>query len=87
MHSAKPDAKKRGPKAKNTRPKDMLKPNPPQLDGSGEASSEGRSRDIPCRWDSPSRPNRPVGQPHKCRCPNDRDSHGIPSRCVHGSRR
>ena len=32
MHSAKPDAKKRGPKAKNTRPKDMPDPNPPQLD-------------------------------------------------------
>ncbi|MCH7229045.1 DNA mismatch repair protein MutS [Haloferula sp. A504] len=32
MHSAKPDAKKRGPKAKNTRPKDMPEPNPPQLD-------------------------------------------------------
>jgi DNA mismatch repair protein MutS len=32
MHSAKPDAKKRGPKAKNTRPKSMPDPNPPQLD-------------------------------------------------------
>ena len=32
MHSAKPDAKQRGPKAKNTRPKDMPEPNPPQLD-------------------------------------------------------
>lgn len=32
MHSAKPDAKKRGPKAKNTRPKNAPEPNPPQLD-------------------------------------------------------
>ena len=32
MHSAKPDAKKRGPKAKNTRPKNAAEPNPPQLD-------------------------------------------------------
>ncbi|MCU0797821.1 MAG: DNA mismatch repair protein MutS [Akkermansiaceae bacterium] len=32
MHSAKPDAKKRGPKAKNTRPQGMPEPNPPQLD-------------------------------------------------------
>ncbi len=32
MHSAKPDAKKRGPKAKNTRPRDLPEPNPPQLD-------------------------------------------------------
>jgi len=32
MHSAKPDAKQRGPKAKNTRPQDMPEPNPPQLD-------------------------------------------------------
>jgi DNA mismatch repair protein MutS len=32
MHSAKPDAKQRGPKAKNTRPTGMPEPNPPQLD-------------------------------------------------------
>ncbi len=31
MTSSKPDAKQRGPKAKNTRPRDMPDPNPPQL--------------------------------------------------------
>ena len=36
LHSTKPDAKKQGPKAKNTRQPTMPEPNPPQMDLFGE---------------------------------------------------
>jgi len=36
LHSTKPDAKKQGPKAKNTRQPSMPEPNPPQMDLFGE---------------------------------------------------
>jgi DNA mismatch repair protein MutS len=36
LHSSKPDAKKQGPKAKNTRQPSMPEPNPPQMDLFGE---------------------------------------------------
>ena len=36
LNSTKPDAKKQGPKAKNTRQPTMPEPNPPQMDLFGE---------------------------------------------------
>ena len=36
LHSTKPDAKKQGPKAKNTRQEPMPQANPPQLDLFGD---------------------------------------------------